>query len=447
MSRTGDKIGGGKAVSYGAVLFIIICVLIQYEVSLRSMGLMMMAEGIRLGPAVWFADVGLVAPIFLCIIMNRFDLIIGRRLVVAITLCFAYGGIIFLARGNAWESIGTDVRAYVAILSGIAMVLLLRRRVKDIVLMLNLICLILIILSIWSILSLPDFNLSTVYERRTDPIAFLLLGSASILLCPALIGAYIYGNRALVFIGWTNIFIVLVDSIVLVQTRSLFITTLCSAVLGLISSLGMSRSAWAGKGKNRIAFGYATVVISLVMAVAAIVWRSESYDSFAMRMLNAMESSEDVGLRPRLDEIDIVKDSMGSLDLVVGMGLNPPNILIDWVGNEYDVMHIAILNIWWRFGGIIFCVVILNLLRLVAEWMRYVLWSRSKRVRTGKIVASAVCVPGAIVWIVMSLTSGGWGKESMIGLGMLMGLYWEIADPKAAYCEKRFIAGGLQAQN
>ena len=147
-----------------------------------------------------------------------------------------------------------------------------------------------------------------------------------------------------------------------------------------------------------------------------------------MRFLNRIQtqgSSDDVNWLARIDEAQAALETLTEPDQIFGQGFGTVSKRITDTGSVAAVLHIGVLNIWWRLG---FPVFVAFLVLLVVFGLNYL--TNLARMLTGPPRSGArammICAPGVVTLLIIAFFSGGWSMSAMLSLGTLWGVYEQL---------------------
>jgi hypothetical protein len=153
-----------------------------------------------------------------------------------------------------------------------------------------------------------------------------------------------------------------------------------------------------------------------------VVDRSTAIIAFFVRMSSGFHLVTDTTWLIRAAEVVEVFSSMSLADHLTGLGLGPAphdNVL----GVPVFAFHIGVLNVWWRFGVVIFLLLLWGIYRLARLWLA----ARARLMADGhrypSDIAVVAVVPGALTLAAQAFISGGWAITSMLALGIAWGVY------------------------
>lgn len=409
-----------------ASAIVVVCVLLTLQAEIASIGRETIYGGIRLIGVLWLSDIGLLAPPLMVAALWGSSRVLRRRLVPTATIGFAYGLLLFWLNRNPAEMLGNDVRTCLAFVTGTALAMIAPRGARNLSALLAVLSLVLCLLGLLALVFTPYLSVLGEPVRATNPITFQMFVLPSLLVGPAILLSRTAGDLRTGFTSTATLALMISATALVLQTRS-SVVALVAVLIGV--GLG-ARKAAPGTGRRRPLvrrLGMALLLLVLAGATAAVFGvRQDSFDLFLSRIQSAVDNPNDPGVRPRLDEIDIVFSSLRSTDALMGVGLNPPFKLVDYQGRKYNTMHIGILNIAWRFGLVLFGLLLLRIASALGHWLWYVVIGRRDRAGGRLTRAYAVCMPGGLGLLAMSLSSGGWGAQYMLGLGLLVGMFDEM---------------------
>jgi hypothetical protein len=414
------------------ILVWIASLIMIFEVEIRSIGHAELVRATGLFPSFYVCDLGLFLPIFFAFVVGRFQpMFLKNKMMIFLILSFLYGILIFFVRNNPFYMLGQDLRVLLALFTGLSMGAILPNRLKPIAASIILVSASAIFISTVILFALPDADFIYAIKRTTYPTAFILLGIPIVFTAPCMIISILIRNNKLIAISWFSAGVLLIISVVIMQTRSQSLAIALGVITALITTLILyfyfDRNS---KKKKRLKMGWKAIVSFLIFVTIILYWRWSNVEDFLLRMESAYFYQQDVGLTPRLEEIPVVFGSMEVIDHLIGMGFNPNLLLVDWVGIPYNTTHIGILNIWWRFGFPFFLAVVYLIIILMIKWLKSLkylcyrsLWGKINN----ETLALIVCAPGVVTLFFISCMSGGWAISTMIPLGILWGIYRRIA--------------------
>jgi len=417
-----------------SVLVWIASLIMIFEVEIRSIGHLETepVHAIGLLPHVWLSDVGLILPIFFAFLMGKFEsMFLKNKIMIFLIVSFLYGIIIFFARNNSFYMFGQDLRVFLALFTGLSMGAIFPNRQKTIAAGLTLTSASAIFIATVILFALPRADFMHFFARTTHPSAFILLGLSIVFTGPSMIFSILVRNRKLIAISWLNAGMLLIISILIMQTRSQSIAVALGIIVAIMTTFILSSYFnQSSKKRKPLKMAWKVIVIFLIFIIATLYVGSDNLEPFLLRMQSAFTFQTDVGIALRLEEVPAVFGPMNLFDHIIGMGFNPVSPLIDWRGNPYNTMHPGILNIWWRLGFPIFLVVVYLFIQLLIKFFKSLkyLYSRSLWNKVNnETFATIICAPGVITLFVIACMSGGWSSSTMIPLGILWGIYRKMA--------------------
>jgi hypothetical protein len=411
-----------KNSSLPARIIVYLSLIILFNVEIRSIGQLGVVPDIGIIPKFWLSDIGLLLPLIWVKIKN-IKLVNGPML-IAIFLISFYGLIIAVIRNNPFYYIGQDLRTILAFFSGFATILMIKGMRNALKVVINM-ELILSLAATATIIFLPGVGRASVFERLTHPGAFIMSTMPLIIFSTAIIFAKISNIKALILKSWLCGLILLIDAAILTQTRSMFIAVSFGIVLAIVSSYATRESYHIHK-RPYLAFNN-VILIGFVITIGIIFHiQAPNLKNFIVRLESGTHYYNDVGMKVRLEEIPAAIGKMTVQDHIFGMGLNPVSELMDFRGFNYNIVHIGILNIWWRFGILIFITVNLLIIRTLVSWINTLLRTKKRLDQRIKRVTILICTPSLIVAYIISLTSGGWSSSFTYGLGIAYGIYTKV---------------------
>jgi hypothetical protein len=373
---------------------------------------------------VYIIDVGLVMPFFMVAWIMRLRLTPRNNLLfIFLGSIYLYGIFLFFMNGNPTSNIGLDLRACLALFSGLSLARLLPQshiNLARAVIVCSSIC---IFISTFMLLVASNEMSLEGGERVTSAAVFNLIALPAIFIGPSLVYAALLRKKILLYATYLNIGVLLFITIVYLQTRSLFIMQFMNitiAILVIFSLPFYSRHKINKEWSNKV-----TLILAILIALFATLilnYYLVGLGAFVDRMIDILKLEEDGGIGPRLAELPLILQSMTFFDLIFGVGFNPEPILTDWQGNSYNTSHIGLINIWWRFGIIVFSTIIILFICYLKRSFKTVM-SQGKIRTTSQEMMNLICLPGLVSAFCISLMSGGWGLSTMLTLGLLWGIY------------------------
>lgn len=402
----------------------LICI---YEIELRSIVTVHPVDPINLLPSFWLSDFGLLFPIIIALLAGILNSrILSTRVIKYFSASCIYGLILFFLHKNSFSGLGVDLRTCFALFSGLSLVYLMPKDYKTILTLINIISCTIVLIIFIHLMTIPDFSLIN-YDRITTYSAFTLIGIPLTLIGPIILISVFLEHRLNLIISILTFITLIAMSSIVMQTRSLFIAEIITLMIIIISVRAYHRLVKHKKDHQSIT---AYIVILVILCSVALVYiflnQTENVYEFLIRF-TFME--EDINYIWRRVEVLQVIERMSFLDLITGMGFNPPSSLITFekgIFYNYNVLHIGILNVWWRFGFVVFLAWIILFIRLLKKWIftiRYLRNTIDQLKFYRQKIAFVMCAPGVITVVCMSFLSGGWSIHIFLPLGILLGLY------------------------
>jgi hypothetical protein len=323
-----------------------------------------------------------------------------------------------------------DFRVCFGLFTGLSLGALLPNRQKAIATTLTLTSAIANCVAIIILFSLPGEDFTLPFVRTTHPSAFILSYLSMAFTAPSMIFSILLRNRKLIAISWLNAAMLLINCILITQTRSQAIAIALGIFFAMITtSLLFLYFNQSSKKIELFKIASRVIIVFLIFIMTSLyVWK-DNFEPFFLRMQSAFEPQMDGGIAPRLEEVPAVLETMYFLDHITGMGFSPNSILSDWRGNPHNVTHIGVLNVWWRLGFPIFLSVVHLFAKLIINWFKSLkcIYLRSSLDKLDdETLATIICAPGVITLFSISCMSGGWAREVMISLGILLGVYRKL---------------------
>jgi hypothetical protein len=429
-SATRNRQKGAGLVGHHLWIIIWVATLLSlYEVEMRSTGMAELLPPIPILPGFWLSDFGLLLPILFAGISGGMLYFLRIRIVAYFLLTCCYGMILFFVHNNSFIALGMDLRTCTALLTGLSLVYIVPSDGQKVVTALNIISLSAVIITIYHLLNIPEFDVG-LGERVTTDAANTLTALPLVLISPLIIIFSLVKNRRNMLIAWSTMFLFFTLSGVIMKTRSTFFALFIALFLSMIPLLYLSGNMRSPKTIKTVA---AMTMVAALFFVAVFLNQGINIEEFIARLAG---TGDDFTSLWRKLEVWMVLETMTMRDLIIGMGFNPPSPLFTvmeggWAveGVNYNSLHIGILNVWWRFGLVVFVVWLLMFFKLFLNWVKSLnrLKSRSSNVRfPNQYLGVAVCAPGVFVLVSLSLMSGGWSVHSFLALGILLGLYVKI---------------------
>jgi len=359
---------------------------------------------------------------------------------------WAYGALIGLLRHNQFSPFAYDLRISIALLSGLALVECAPKRLPQIAVALVAVTTGGVALSLLLLLALPSSALEgSMGGRITAESAFFFIGPPLVLTAPAIMLSWLAQRRRLLVLAWVSGWALLFEIVVLMQTRSLAISAALALLLAWLSSTALVQSRPTGHSSSRRAqvIGTGTALMMAAMSGWLLVNRSGAVLAFFARMSSGVHLASDTTWLIRAAEVVDVFGSMSLVDHLVGLGLGPTphaNVL----GVPVFSFHIGVLNIWWRFGAVVFLILLWSIVHLARLW-----WAARSRLlspgfRSRRDVALVAIAPGVLALAAQAFISGGWAVTSMLALGIVWGVYRVLVDyPIPAFEPSRIIVARM----
>jgi hypothetical protein len=394
-------------------------------------------KGLSLLPGLWLSDVGLLFPIAIALVyskkihISRYKIRISRlsmsRGLIIYVLVVVYGLLMGLVRGNEFSEITVDLRTCLALISGVALSTIVPRKPQALAASIIVTAAIAVFLSILIDLRSPIMQLQAYIPGIGDPNAFRVIGLSICLLAPGMILSRLYGNRPLFLLAWMSACGALVLALVIVHTRTLSFAFALSVMLAVVVLLAFARVSGSSTHDHNVrGFKTRDVFILGIILLGVFIWQRESIAVFISRMQDINNLGNDINWVARLDEVNQAFKPMTVLDHIVGMGFGIKTQNITATGDVAIVLHIAILNAWWRLGILSFMVLVGLILILLLRFLRSlfrILGRPSINKITNKTIALLVVAPGVLTLVFLTCFSGGWSISTMLSLGILYGGY------------------------
>lgn len=402
----------------------LVSLIFVFEGEVRSIGLLEPVLPINLLPGLWLSDIGLLFPILFSMPFIVLNIFLRIRLVNYLLVSCAYGMVLFFLHNNSFAGLGNDLRTCVAFFTGLSLVYLMPNDYKKILTLMNIISLIIVLIIIFHLLAIPDYNIID-NERITSPSAFTLIGIPLTLIAPIIIISTFSGDRKNITISWVTFLLLVTLSVLIMKTRSLLIAEMV-AFLTVIFAIAYSASFLKHKkdSKNIIMHFEILLILISVVVTTILISQAENFNLFKERFVNF---EDDVNFIWRQIEVLAVYQTMSLRDLIFGMGFNPPSPLFAAdKGESYNALHIGILNMWWRFGFIVFMAWMILYIRLVINWINSLrsLKNNAYGIRIDqRKIAIIMCAPGVFTIVSLSFLSGGWSLHAFLPLGILLGMH------------------------
>lgn len=355
----------------------------------------------------------------------------GIRVVAVVALYGLVWGYVTSADMVQWSA---DCTVFRSLLTGVCMAMLCPRRESLLATLLFAVLAASVSLS-WFLTKVGDVGaVLSAGIRETDPNAFLLSYLVIVLLGPVM-GISAVAKRRIQFVLSVGVGIVyLFLGVGIMQTRSLFIAVSVAMVLGLISAAAIS---WSNRTRHRITpvvVARTFIVVALVVTASAfgvVPTRLPTPTGFTVFQTRLMNVGHDAQSNDRIAEATDALESLPVTGHIAGMGFGGGGTV---VGRMYGTnLHIAILNVWTRFGLPCFVFVALLSLILVRDYIRAIARLCLLRNRAPALVLrdqwTATLAPGALSSVCIACISGGWTPYGFVGLGLLWGLWHVMRSP------------------
>ena len=365
-------------------------------------------------PGFYINDIGLIIPILFFLIEHKK---IQSKIVLYIffwlSLTFLFGFFISLLYSKSFSNQGPDLRIYIAFVSGFTLIFSLKIRLSKIVSSLNLLLTLLNIVILFQFLLLPNIN-SWVYDRVGSESIYNLIGANVILLPSLYLFTKSYGNKTNLNLTIINVLFLLLSTILFLKTRSIFVVFIITGFFIHLTNKKNNFKSEKKKSKNLI---FQILFYGGIFLLLFLISNFESTNLFVSRMQSISNSEDDVNIQFRLLEPVIVFSNANLYQLLFGFGINPPAVLESATGENYNSMHIGILNIVWRFGILVFLIWFSFYLKYLYSWYL---------AKGPNFKALLICSPSIITYFLVSLNSGGWGIYPFLYLGIVLGIYYKI---------------------
>ena len=410
----------------------IVTLLLIFEPDLRSIGLSQRAMPTSVGliQGFWLPDLGLLLPIIAVFLGGRGASLFRGKIMRWIIGLALYGAAIAVLRGNQFSPFAYDLRICIALVTGLALVECAPKRRRQLTDALVAVCSIGIFLSCIVLLEMPKWGTALLGgERITAESTFLLIGVPIVLLGPTLVLATTEGLRILALVTWIAAAVLLMEVMILLQTRSLAVSIVLSLVLarGATAAVMGARNRIRQAARERPMIGRGTALALTIISAALVVDRSEAFLAFLDRMSSGVHLAKDTTWLIRAAEVAQVFGSMGPTGHLTGMGLGPlPPV--DFFGQPVFALHVGVLNVWWRFGVIGFLLLLWSMQRFTKLWLAARRRLLSGTGQSSKDVALVVVGPGVLALAAQAFISGGWAITSMLALGIAWGVYRSLAE-------------------
>ncbi len=370
-------------------------------------------------PGVWLSDIGLLLPIILVVFSPRLKaLLMSRRLLGIYGLVVTYGVIWGLMRGNFFSAVMAEVRISLALVTGLCLVLLAPQRPQSLARGMIGVSLAAVCVSILAISTSSTYTQLTAVIGVSDPVYFIVISVALCLLAPSIILAHVIGSRTLILAAWFNVGLALVSAVIVAITRTLSYTLILSVVLAMV---GVVVLLYATKQKRRLKWLGAWLLVLALAAGLAISAQQAQFEAFWTRV--QMQGTEaDINWLTRVNEAQDALNTMTFADQLIGQGFGTQSPVRAITGETVYILHIGILNVWWRLGLPAFVVFGWLLLRFGQEYFSSLIQALKFRL-SSKVRAMIICAPGVWALLMTFLVSGGWSVAAMLSLGILWGVY------------------------
>jgi hypothetical protein len=171
---------------------------------------------------------------------------------------------------------------------------------------------------------------------------------------------------------------------------------------------------------------FITVIIISILAVFVM---SENITNLTARSGAVGDIRNEDNVFARSDELVKLFQQMDIGQYITGVGVGHDYSVRTVTGDLTSILHIGVFNIWWRFGGVIFCYSIFILLRLIFSWFRSLRLLRKNKISTidiNQAIAYVSCAPGFFTLAILSFMSGGWAISAFLTLGILWGIFLKL---------------------
>lgn len=424
-------LGASRARSVWMPIWVVTMLLI-FEPDLRSIGLSQRALPISAGliQGFWLSDLGLLLPIIAVFLGGRGGRLFRGKMMRCVIGIGLYGAAIAVLRGNQFSPFAYDLRICLALITGLSLVECSPKRPGQLADVLVVICGVGTFLSCIVLLEMPKWGTAVVGgERVTAESTFLLIGAPMVLLAPTIILTTVEGLSRLTLLSWITAAVLLMEVVILLQTRSLAVSIVLSLALARAATVAVVRgkSLIARALRQRPVIGRGTSLALAILSVGVLVDRSEALLAFLDRMASGIHLANDTTWLIRAAEVVDVFGSMGLVEHLTGMGLGPTPP-VNMFGVPVFALHVGVLNVWWRFGVIGFLLLLWSMLRVTKLWLRARRRLLEGTVQSAKDVAMIVVGPGVIALAAQAFISGGWAITSMLALGIAWGIYRSLAE-------------------
>lgn len=394
------------------LFILILSFLFLFQQELFSFGLLYLVNPIGILPGFYLNDIGLIFPIVLLILARPISY---PSLFKCYTITFLYGFIIYLIRQSGNSNLGPEFRLFLSFFTGYSLINFFGKDIKSIVFKFNICFFILNLIILIQFIFLPDF--STWIDNRIGSESIYNLIGPELLLMPTILLISIFTeNLRSTKLSIINYFILLIYSILFLKTRSMFLIIILSFIIVYLLNRKMNKfeDSKLKSKKKQINFIYLFMFL-LFSFLYLLKLNGDASQMFFDRIGSVAENnSEDTNVQFRLLEPVLVFSDMSIFDFLFGSGLAPEAKLISETGQKYNSMHIGILNILWRFGMLVFII----WLYIYIKFIKNLIYNNLKKIKVGLILIA----PSLIIYIILSLVSGGWGVIPFLCLGMLVGL-------------------------
>ena len=372
------------------------------------------------------SDVGLLFPLLILLMTSKLNSkMIGKRRLLLILLVFVYGLLIALLRSNQIHDIAYDLRLFVALLSGLALAATVGNRPSKFGMAICVVSGVSMLFILISLFFIPDFNIWNQSSRLSSLAIFMLVGIPLMFFAPCIAFSTYVQKRRLQILSWLVAGLLLFVSTLFLQTRSLVITIIIVLLIASVAAVSLHN-----KRSNKLFAAFFCLIVLMTIFISVVYFYKGKFDSFISRTDSAIRYTEDANIMWRFSEAELVMQSLDYADYIFGMGLGPSSPLFTATGNPTFVLHIGILNIWWRFGFAVFVWVVLMSVNLFRKWVATIFWLFSSKKTshfTKSSLATVICAPGVFCLMIISLISGGWDIISMLSLGLIWGFHRSLS--------------------
>lgn len=399
--------------SISKFVFFVSLFFIYFE-ELLAFGKVSLPKPTSILPGLYINDIGLIIPVFFFLIEQKKILSkIVSYIFLGLSLTFLFGFFISFLYSKSFSNQGPDLRVYFAFVSGFTLIFNLKIGVSKIVSSLNLLLTLLNIIILFQFLLLPSID-SWVYDRVSSESIYNLIGASVILLPSLFLFTKSYGSKKNLSLTIINVLFLLLATILLLKTRSILINFI---IIYFFIHLTNKKYNFQYERKKSKSLIFQNLFYGGILLLIFLLNNSESTNLFVNRMQSISNSEDDINIQFRLLEPVIVFGNANFYQLLFGFGINPPPVLVSEIGENYNSMHIGILNIVWRFG-------ILISLIWFSFYLKYLYtWYLAKGPNFKALLISS---PSILAYFLVSLSSGGWGIYAFLYLGIVLGIYYKI---------------------